>query len=145
MIKARLRTTLSCSPKEAFRHFESIASLGALKKELLGARIARREPGLEIADAHLRFPFFKHAAARLKYTTVPETYAELKQIKGPLSEYRWAFSFSGIGGNTRVDVEVAIRLPLGPMGFILGLVIGPFIKRKMRRELTTLEKLTAPR
>ncbi len=143
MIKARLRTTLSCSPKEAFRHFENVAALVALKKELLGARIARSEPGLEIVDAVLRLPFFMRMSARLKYTTVPETFAELKQIKGPLPEYRWAFSFSEIGGNARIEVEAVIRLPLGPIGFMLGLIISPGIKRKMRRELITLEKLTA--
>jgi hypothetical protein len=45
----------------------------------------------------------------------------------------------------RVDTEAMIRLPLGPIGFLLGLAIGPGIRGKMRRELKTLEKLTAPR
>jgi len=145
MITVRLRTTLSCSPGEAFGHFESIAALGGLKKELVGARIVRSEPGLEIADAILRLPVFIRAAARLKYTTVPETFAELKQIKGPFAEYRWTYSFGEIGGMARVDTEAMIRLPLGPIGFLLGLAIGPGIRGKMRRELKTLEKLTAPR
>ena len=145
MITARLRTTLSCSPKEAFRHFESVAALGSIKKELIGARIARSEPGLEIADAKLRLPFFIRVSARLKYTTIPEAYAELKQIRGPLAEYRFAYTFREIGGIARIDAEAAIRLPFGPIGFILELAFGPCIRRKMRRELTTLERLTAPR
>lgn len=145
MTTVRLRTTVGCAPVETFRHFESVSALAGIKKELRGARIARSEIGLEIADTRLWLPIFIRPSARLKYTTVTGISAELKQIRGPLAEYRWTYSFSEIGGITRIDAEAAIRLPLGPFGFLLGLLFTPGVKRRLRRELKTLEKLTAPR
>lgn len=145
MTTVRLRTTVGGAPVETFRSFESVSALARIKKELRDARIARSEIGLEIIDARLGLPFFLRPAARLKYTTVAGVSAELKQIRGPMAEYRWTYSFSEIGGITRIDAEAVIRPPFGPLGFLLGLLFTPGIKRRLHRELKALEKLTEPR
>ena len=145
MTTVRLRTTLSGSPAETFRRFESVSALSEIKKELRLARIARSEAGLEIVDARLRLPFFLRPAARLTYSTIPGASAELKQIRGPMAEYRWTYSFSEIGGITRLDAEAVVRPPLGPLGFLLALIFAPGAKRMLRRELKLLERLSATR
>ena len=137
------RKTLPLERSNLFRLIEDIEMLKLIKKEIAGYTLARNEPGLQIIDTVLKFPFFIRLRSRLKFTTMPGRRAELKQIKGSLKGYEVGYALEDAGEGTSVTIRCDYRFPFGIFGYLLSLVCAPFMNLRLSRELRLMEKYTA--
>lgn len=128
--------------QELFEAIDNIQKLGRVKKDLGNYSVARNETGLQIIDTSFSFLIMKFST-RLKYTARPDRYTELRQIKGRLKEYACTYDIREEGIESEVIITLSIKLPYGPIGFLLGLINKPIYGFRLRRELKTLEKLLA--
>jgi hypothetical protein len=141
MIRVTLKKSYNCQRQDLFSQFQSMQKLLAVKKNFAAHRIARDEPGLQIVDTSVRILFLSYGT-RLKYTTRPETSAELKQIHGKFREYLCLYEFMDSGINTDLTVSLRIKFPLGPIGFLVSLLLKPVVLLQFKRELKRIEKQT---
>lgn len=123
---------------EVFSAINHINKLARIKTDIRSYRIARDEEGLQLIDVNVRF-ILKHFPLRLKYTAVPNKYCELKMLKGALKYYEYRYSITGNGEATMVTIECSVRLPF--RYFIVAPLVGAIIKRRIKKELTLLEKI----
>jgi hypothetical protein len=126
--------------QELFDAIDSIQKLGRIKRELGSFSIARNETGLQIIDARFSFILMKFDS-RLKYTAIPDRLTELKQIKGSLKEYSCSYTIREIGSESEVAISLSIKLPYGPLGFLVSLMARPLYAYRLGRELKLLGKL----
>lgn len=127
--------------QELFEAIDSIQKLGRIKRELGSFSIARNETGLQIIDARFSFILMKFES-RLKYTAIPDRLTELKQIKGRLKEYTCAYTINETGSESDVTISLSIKLPYGPLGFLVSLLARPLYAYRLGRELKLLDKIT---
>lgn len=125
--------------KSFFSFLEDIHKLAVFKKEIRDYKVARDEEGLQIIDTDYRLPLLR-IPTRLKYTTRPEKLAELKQIKGKFKEFLCTYRLEGAGANTELTIDLRVRLPYGPLGFILSPLFKPLMKSRLKNEIRTLEE-----
>jgi hypothetical protein len=144
MIKIELERTLPYQRSEVFTHFENIQSLSTLKKDVKSFSLVRDEPGLQIADSHIRLPFFLSFKSRLSCTTRLEKYCELKQVKGDFREYLCIYKLSDSPQGTSISVSLVIRFPLGPAA-LLAYMVAPLMRRRLEGELHRIEKQESAR
>ncbi len=137
------RKTLPFDKSNLFRLIEDIEMLSLIKKEIGRYTLARNEPGLQIVDTTLKFPFFIRLRSRLKYTTIPGRRAELKQIKGFLKSFECGYALEDAGEGTSVIVQCAIKFPYGIIGYFFSLIYAPLVSFRLSRELRLMEKYTA--
>ena len=126
--------------QELFESIDSIQKLGRIKRELGSFSIARNETGLQIIDAQFSFILMKFES-RLKYTAIPDRLTELKQIKGRLKEYTCAYNINETGSESEVLISLSIKLPYGPLGFLVSLLARPLYAYRLGRELKLLGKI----
>ena len=141
MIRITLKKSYNCQRQDLFSQFQSMQKLLAVKKNFAAPRIARDEPGLQIIDTSVRILFLSYGS-RLKYTTRPETSAEVKQIHGKFKEYLCLYEFTDSGIHTDLTVSLRMKFPLGPIGFLLSLLLKPVVSLQLKRELKRIEKQT---
>jgi len=122
-----------------FEAIESVQKLARFKREISDFRLARDETGLQIIDTALRFIILKFDT-RLKYTTMPNRHAELKKLKGRLKEYQCTYTITEKGNDTEITARLIIKLPFGPIGFLISLLARPLYSFRLKRELTLLKK-----
>ena len=140
MLEINLFKEYNCSKSELFELIDSIQKLSGIKRSLKNYRIARDEPGLQIIDNAFRIAFIK-IYSRLRYTTQPDISSDLKQIKGGFKEYYCLYSLKTEGELTRLDIQLRIKLPYGPIGFIVRKLINPFYKIRLNKEMKAIKKL----
>jgi hypothetical protein len=95
---------------------------------------------LQIVDADMLFPFFIRAPIRLKYSTIPAQYAELKRLKGALSEYECRYSLTDSNGGTMLAMDLSVRFHAGPLEFLISPLLRPLMKRRMAKEVKLMEE-----
>ena len=144
MIKIDIQRTIPYPRAGVFTHLEDIRTLSTLKKDIRDITLVRNEPGLQIADAQIRLPFFQSFDARLSCTTRLEKYCELKQVKGGFREYLCIYNLADTPRGTDISVSLTIRFPLGPAA-LLSYVIAPFMRMRLENELLRIEKRESSR
>lgn len=127
--------------QELFEAIDSVQKLARVKRELGSFSVARNETGLQIIDAQFGFIVMKFES-RLRYTSMPDRLTELKQIKGRLKEYVCTYTIREEGSETEVIINLSIRLPYGPVGFLVSLLARPLYAYRLGRELKLLDKIT---
>jgi hypothetical protein len=140
MIIIKIQKALPFARHTVFGRLEDFESLSRVRGDIGRYRIVRSEPGLQIVDADVLLPFFIRAPIRLKYTTIPVKYAELKRLKGALSEYECRYSLTDSNGGTMLAMDLSIRFRVGPLEFFISPILRPLMKRRMAREVKLMEK-----
>lgn len=139
MIHINITKTFNCTVAELFSLIDSIDRLAQVKKSLSRFTVARSEPGLQIADAVIP-NLVMNMNARLKYSTRPDNYAELKQISGDFREYLCTYTIREAGVDTVLDIELRVKFRLGPIGFLRSLPLKPLYRLRIHSELRRLER-----
>ncbi len=139
MISIIKTKTIPAPARDVFESIESVQKLAQFKREISNFRLARNETGLQIIDITLDFIIMQFDS-RLKYTSVPHRYAELKILKGKLKSYSCAYSIIEKGTTTDISVKLNITLPYGPFGFLVACIAKPLYAYRLTRELTLLGK-----
>lgn len=139
MISIIKSKTISAPARDVFESIESVQKLSRFKREISNFRLARDETGLQIIDITLGFIIMQFES-RLKYTSVPHRYAELKILKGRLKDYSCAYTIVEKGTTTDINVKLNIKLPYGPLGFLVAGIARPLYAYRLKRELTLLGK-----
>ena len=136
--------TLTASRK--YRHtrqelFEAIDSIqkSAHQRELGSFSIARENEPASGFDARFSFILMKFEL-RVNYCDSRPAH-ELKQIKGRLKEYTCAYNINETGSESEVIISLGIRLPYGPLGFLVSLLARPLYAYRLGRELKLLGKI----
>ncbi len=140
MIKLSLAQSYQCPPEDVFGRIDSIEKLLAIKKHVKRHRIARSEAGLQIVDASVR-TLIGSVESRMKYTTRPEKYTELKQISGGFREFECRYSLKDAGTSTELRIDVMIRFRYWPYGFLKSVFLKPLFAARTRRELRSIGKI----
>ncbi len=138
MVKVIVSHSYPKKPGEVFSAINHINKLARIKTDIKSYRIARDEEGLQLIDVDVRF-ILKHFPLRLKYTTVPNKYCELKLLKGALKRYEYRYTITGNDEVTTVAIECSMRLPF--RYFIVAPLVRAIIKRRIKKELTLLGKI----
>ena len=138
MINVKLTKTYFRSAADIFNAINHINKLARLKTDIHNYRIARDEEGLQLIDVDIRF-IVKRFPVRLKYTAVPQKYCELKILKGNLKQYEYRYTVTGDSVSATVTAQCTIKLPF--RYFIVALLVRAIIKRRIKKELTLLEKI----
>lgn len=138
MVKVILAQSYQYPVAKVFSALDHIDKLARLKNDLHSYRIARDEEGLQLIDVDIRF-ILKRFPVRLKYTAVPQKYCELKMLKGSLRQYEYRYTVTGDSISATVTVQCQVRLPL--RYFIVAPLISAIVKRRIKKELTLLEKI----
>ncbi len=126
--------------QEIFEAIDNVRKLGRIKRELGEFTVARSETGLQIIDTRFSFIVMKFDS-RLTYVTRPNQFAELKQIKGKLKKYTCTYTLRDEDLECEVIVNLSIKLPYGPLGFITALLAKPLYAFRLGRELRALERI----
>lgn len=138
MVKVILSQSYHHPVAKVFSTLDHINKLARLKTDLHSYRIARDEEGLQLIDVDIRF-IVKRFPLRLTYTAVPQKYCELKMLKGRLKQYEYRYTVKGDSVLTTVTVQCLIKLPF--RYFIVAPFVRAIIKRRIKKELTLLEKI----
>lgn len=139
MISIKSSQIVNASASEVFEAIENVQKLVRFKREIKNFKLVRNETGLQLFDVPLRFLGISFET-RLKYTTIPGKYAELKKIKGKLKEYTCTYTVKESLGKTEVFIDLRIKLPYLLFGFILALLSLPIYRFRLKRELRLLRK-----
>lgn len=137
MISIIISKTIPVSARDVFDSIESVQKLSRFKREISNFKLARDETGLQIIDIALHFILMQFDC-RLKYTSVPYRHAELKILKGRLKEYLCTYTIADEGTNTTITAKLNIKLPYGPLGFLVGCIARPLYAYRLKRELILL-------
>jgi len=138
MVKVILSQSYHYPLAKVFSALDHINKLARLKSDLHSYRIARDEEGLQLIDVDIRF-LLKRFPMRLKYTAVPQKYCELKILKGNLKQYEYRYTVTGDSVSATVTAQCTIKLPF--RYFIVAPLVRAIIKRRIKKELTLLEKI----
>lgn len=138
MIDIELSRTYQGTKTELFGYIDTVHKLAAVKAAIRPFRTARDEAGLQIIDTAIPVLLFR-LSTRLRYTTNPDKYGELEQIKGSFSSYLCRYTLEGSASSITLRARLVIRYPLGPIGFIMGIIFRPLEKFRLGRELARLE------
>ncbi len=138
MIDIQISRTYQGTVAELFGAIDTVHKLAAVKPSLGRYRTARDEAGLQIIDTALPYVFLR-LSTRLRYTTNTEKYCELEQIKGSFSAYSCRYTFRASGASVALTVRLMVSFPLGPIGFLLGLLFAPLEKFRLSRELSRID------
>lgn len=128
--------------QELFEAIDSVQKLARIKRELENFRVARSETGLQIIDARFGFIVVRFDT-RLRYATWPDRSTELKQIKGRMKQYLCTYTIREEGSECEVIINLSIKLPYGPVGFLVSLLARPLYAWRIGHELKLLDKITA--
>ncbi len=140
MINLSETKSFSCGKEAIFEIIEDIRKLGLIKKEMKNLSVAREEPGLQIVDTEMIF-FPLKIRSRLQYTTRPERYTELKQIKGLFKQYLCEYTITDTGLKSDLRISLKIKLPFFPLGFIISQLYKPICKLRLYREFSVIGKM----
>ncbi len=140
MIKLSLIQTYNCPPEDVYGRIDSIEKLLSIKKHVKRHKIARSESGLQIIDASVR-TLVGSVESRMKYTTRPEKYTELKQISGGFREFEYRYSLKDTGSGTELRIDARIRFRYWPYGFLKSVFLKPLFAARTRRELRSIGKI----
>lgn len=140
MIDISLSNKFPYSGDRVFEQIDTSLKLAKIKKEINEHRVARDEPGLQIIDNTFWVGFLK-ILSRMTYTTLSDNICELKQIKGHFREYSCVYTIRKRNGNSELEINLRIKLPYGPIGFLLSLMVEPFHKLRLKGEFKRLKKL----
>jgi len=138
MVKIILSQSYHYPVAKVFSALDHINKLARLKSDLHSYRIARDEEGLQLIDVDIRF-LLKRFPLRLKYTAVPQKYCELKMLKGSLKQYEYRYTVKGDSISTTITAQCSIKLPF--RYFIVAPILRAIIKRRIKKELSLLEKI----
>ncbi|MCX7679608.1 MAG: hypothetical protein N2316_10370 [Spirochaetes bacterium] len=139
MVSIKKSLNVRASSADVFDAIENVQKLARFKREIKNFKLVRDETGLQLLDVQLRFLGIAFSE-RLKYTTIPRKYAELKGIKGKLKEYTCAYTILERQFETEVVVSLAIRFPYLLFGFIFSLFAWPLCALRVKKELSLLRK-----
>lgn len=140
MIEIIISNNLPYTPDRVFEQLNTISELAKIKKELGGHHIARDEPGLQIIDNIFWVGFLK-INSRLTFTTLSGNICELKQLKGRFKEYRCTYTVQNHNGSAELEINLRIKLPYGPLGFLLSILVKPFYTFRLNGEFKKLKRL----
>ncbi len=139
MISILTSKTIPAPARDVFESIETVQKLARFKREISNFRLARDEMGLQIIDITLHFILMQFDS-RLKYTSLPHRHAELKILKGRLKEYVCTYTIAEEGTATNITAKLTIKLPYGPIGFLVGCIARPLYAYRLKRELRLLWK-----
>lgn len=138
MVKLKISKTYPFSINEVFAAIDHINALSRIKPDLKNYRIVRDEEGLQLIDVAVRF-LITRFPLRLKYTTVPMKYCELKMLKGNIRGYEYNYTIEKKDSGAMLTVDCSIKLSLGHL--IVQPLIKAIVKSRINKELKRIEKI----
>ncbi len=140
MIRITLARSYHCDRDVLFNIISDIHKLSNIKKDIRGYKVVRDELGLQIVDVNYNL-FLMQVNTRLSYITRPGMLAELKQIKGNFESFYCNYHIKDSGEGSILEIDLSLKLPYGPLGFIISKIKMINIRMNLTKELRSIEKL----
>ncbi len=140
MVRITLTRLFHCKKNELFDIISDIQRLSHIKKDIKEYQVIRDEPGLQIVDVDYNLSLMK-VSTRLLYQTRPDMFAELKQIKGDFEKYHCRYNISDSDAGSLLGIDLTMKLPYGPLGFMISKMIKINLNMHLKRELKLIERL----
>lgn len=139
MIAIVLKEMYQCDGAQVYSLIEDFQKIARIKPDFRNYRIARNDPGLQIADTTVKILIFK-SSTRLRYATIPERSGELKQVSGSFKEYQCRYNINEKSDYTELVISLRIRFRFWPIGFVRSLILKPLFRTRLSQELRTLKE-----
>ena len=145
-VEFECRTHVPVGVQETFDRSRSIdlhmASMSASRERAIaGVTAGLISEGEEVTWRawHFGLPF--RMTSRITAMTEPEYFVD-EQVRGPFRSFRHEHEFQPNETGTLMIDRVTFDAPLGPLGTMAELVIGPYLRRLIEKRNAHIQKLT---
>ncbi|MFF2369963.1 SRPBCC family protein [Agromyces sp. NPDC058110] len=136
-VEFECRTFVPASPQQAFDRARSIdlhvTSMSRSREQAIGG-VTSGLIGLgeEVTWRATHFGISFRMTSRITTMHEPQSFTD-EQVRGPFAEFRHEHGFAAQGDGTLMTDRVRFRAPLGPLGRLAELVLGPYLERLIAR------------